>query len=63
MDNNQMSGAQGSSTGTRDVTYDLTAVLYHALQGAENCQTYMKDAQVSRSTANSFNRRFSRKSN
>jgi hypothetical protein len=45
MDNNQMSGDQGSSTGTRDVTYDLTAVLYHALQGAENCQTYMGDAQ------------------
>jgi hypothetical protein len=45
MDNNQTSGDQGSSTGTRDVTYDLTAVLYHALQGAENCQTYMGDAQ------------------
>lgn len=45
MDNNQMmSGGQGS-TGTRDVTYDLTAVLYHALQGVENCQTYMGDAQ------------------
>ena len=45
MDNNQLSGDQGGSTGTRDVTYDLTAVLYHALQGAENCQTYMGDAQ------------------
>jgi hypothetical protein len=45
MDNNQNSGDQGGSTGTRDVTYDLTAVLYHALQGAENCQTYMGDAQ------------------
>jgi hypothetical protein len=45
MTDNQMSGDQGSSTGTRDVTYDLTAVLYHALQGAENCQTYMGDAQ------------------
>jgi hypothetical protein len=45
VDNNQMSGDQGGSTGTRDVTYDLTAVLYHALQGAENCQTYMGDAQ------------------
>ena len=44
MDNNQSSGDQGSTTGTRDVTYDLTAVLYHALQGAENCQTYMGDA-------------------
>jgi hypothetical protein len=46
MDNNNMSsGDQGSTTGTRDVTYDLTAVLYHALQGAENCRTYMGDAQ------------------
>jgi hypothetical protein len=45
MDNNQTSGDQGSSTGTRDVTYDLTAVLYHALQGVENCQTYIGDAQ------------------
>jgi hypothetical protein len=45
MDNNQSSRDQGSSTGTRDVTYDLTAVLYHALQGAENCQTYAGDAQ------------------
>ena len=45
MENNQMSGGQSSNTGTRDVTYDLTAVLYHALQGVENCQTYMGDAQ------------------
>lgn len=45
MDNNQTSGDQGGSTGTRDVTYDLTAVLYHALQGVENCQIYMGDAQ------------------
>lgn len=44
MTNNQMSGDQGSQTGTRDSTYDLTAVLYHALQGVENCQTYMGDA-------------------
>ncbi|GAA4022045.1 hypothetical protein GCM10022280_23350 [Sphingomonas swuensis] len=44
MDNSNMSGDQGSKTGTRDSTYDLTAVLYHALQGVENCQTYMGDA-------------------
>ena len=46
MDNNSMSMGSGSdsNTGTRDVTYDITAVLYHALQGAENCQTYMGDA-------------------
>lgn len=33
-----------SNTGTRDSTYDLVAVLYHALQGVENCQTYLGDA-------------------
>jgi hypothetical protein len=32
-------------TGTRNETYDLISVLYHALQGAENCQTYLNDAQ------------------
>jgi hypothetical protein len=45
VDNNQSSSSQSGNTGTRDVTYDLTAVLYHALQGVENCQTYMGDAQ------------------
>ena len=37
--------AQGQQTGTRNETYDVIAILYHALQGAENCQTYLKDAQ------------------
>jgi len=32
-------------TGTRNDTYDVISVLYHALQGAENCQTYARDAQ------------------
>ena len=32
-------------TGTRNETYNVISVLYHALQGAENCQTYLKDAQ------------------
>jgi uncharacterized membrane protein YgcG len=36
---------QGQQTGTRNETYDVIAVLYHALQGAENCQTYAQDAQ------------------
>lgn len=36
---------QTVNTGTRNVTYDLTAVLYHALQGVENCQIYAGDAQ------------------
>jgi len=40
-----MASTQGASqTGTRNETYDLVAVLYHALQGAENCQTYRQDA-------------------
>ncbi|WP_174842743.1 hypothetical protein [Sphingomonas sp. ID1715] len=40
----QNQGGSGQ-TGTRDTTYDLTAVLYHALQGVENCETYQQDAQ------------------
>ena len=39
----QQQGQQ--QTGTRNDTYDVIAVLYHALQGAENCQIYAKDAQ------------------
>ena len=35
----------GGQTGTRDTTYDLTAVLYHALQGVENCKIYAQDGQ------------------
>jgi len=35
---------QASGTGTRDATYDVVSVLYHALQGAQNCQTYCDDA-------------------
>lgn len=42
MDQNPIGGS--ASTGTRDSTYDLVAVLYHALQGVENCQTYLQDA-------------------
>jgi len=40
-----MQQEQGQQTGTRNETYDVIAVLYHALQGAENCQTYIQDAQ------------------
>lgn len=36
---------QSSETGTRDDTYDVISVVYHALQGAENCQIYAEDAQ------------------
>lgn len=35
----------GGQTGTPDTTYNLTAILYHALQGVENCKTYEQDAQ------------------
>ena len=34
------------ATGTRDEHYNLIAVLYHALQGAENCEVYAVDAEV-----------------
>jgi hypothetical protein len=33
------------TTGTRDVTYDLISVSYHALQGAETANTYIEDAE------------------
>jgi CBS domain-containing protein len=32
------------TTGTRDEHYNLVSVLYHALHGAENCETYALDA-------------------
>lgn len=35
------------NTGTRDVTYDLISVVYHALQGAETAQKYERDAEQS----------------
>ncbi len=33
-------------TGTRDEHYNLISVLYHALHGAENCDRYAADAEV-----------------
>jgi CHASE2 domain-containing sensor protein len=32
------------ATGTKDTTYALVSVLYHALQGAETSGTYLQDA-------------------
>jgi hypothetical protein len=32
-------------TGTRDAQYNVISVLYHALQGAETCATYLQDAE------------------
>jgi hypothetical protein len=40
-----MSTSTTETTGTRDVTYDLISVVYHALQGAETYQMYEQDAQ------------------
>ncbi len=34
------------TTGTRDEHYNLIAVLYHALHGAENCEIYAMDAEA-----------------
>lgn len=34
-----------SDTGERDKTYDLISTLYHALQGAESCAKYVRDAR------------------
>ena len=36
---------QSQQTGTRNETYNVISILYHALQGAENCQTYLQDAK------------------
>lgn len=33
------------TTGTRDETYDVVSILYHALQGAETYQQYVRDAE------------------
>jgi hypothetical protein len=41
----EMTQSSTGNTGTRDVIYDLVSVLYHALQGAETYDQYIKDAQ------------------
>jgi hypothetical protein len=38
-------GPSSEQTGTRDDTYDVISVVYHALQGAENCQIYAEDSE------------------
>jgi hypothetical protein len=35
------------TTGTKDEHYNLISVLYHALHGAENCDRYASDAEIS----------------
>jgi rubrerythrin len=39
-----------SQTDTRDATYNLVSVLYHALQGAETYGMYIQDAEQSGSS-------------
>lgn len=39
-----MADSKGN-TGTRDVTYNLASILYHALQGAETYDQYIRDAE------------------
>ena len=34
------------ATGTRNEEYNLVSVLYHALHGAETCETYALDAEA-----------------
>lgn len=34
-----------ANTGTSNTTYNLTSVLYHALQGAETYDRYIRDAE------------------
>src|SRR4051794_24841099 len=41
-----MNPGDGRITGTRDEHYDLIAVLYHALQGAETDEAYALDAEA-----------------
>jgi len=42
------------STGTRDTTYNLISVLYHALQGAETYGQYASDAASDQDLASFF---------
>ena len=39
-----MADSQGN-TGTEDTHYNLVSILYHALQGAETYDQYIKDAE------------------
>ncbi|MFL6253845.1 MAG: hypothetical protein ACJ74T_02380 [Pyrinomonadaceae bacterium] len=41
----QRSDNSQGDTGTRDITYDLVSVIYHALQGAETTALYIADAK------------------
>jgi hypothetical protein len=43
-----------NNTGTANPTYNLVSVLYHALQGAENYEQYVKDAGSDQDLATFF---------
>jgi hypothetical protein len=45
-----MATIQNQETGTRDITYNLISVAYHALQGAETYGIYSRDAHSSNDT-------------
>jgi hypothetical protein len=45
-----MATMQNQETGTRDITYNLISVAYHALQGAETYGVYSRDAHSSNDT-------------
>ncbi len=42
------------NTGTKDSTYNLVSVLYHALQGADLYEQYARDAGSDQDLANFF---------
>jgi hypothetical protein len=54
MEDSMQNQSGGGQTGTPDTTYNLTAILYHALQGVENCRTYEQDAQGQQELAQFF---------
>ena len=37
--------SSNQQSGTQDVTYNIVSVMYHALQGAETCDVYIRDAE------------------
>ena len=36
---------ENQQTTTNNIVYDLSSVLYHELQAAQNCAAYIKDAE------------------
>ena len=42
-----MTSESTGNTGTKDVTFNIISILYHALQGAETYDQYIQDAEQS----------------